>query len=148
MSQTLKIPRKVLVFGTFDGIHPGHVYFLKSAAKHGELVISLASDTAVRAHKGKVPKKEKIRIKDLEELSIASKIVVGDKKIGNWSAIKNERPDIVAVGYDQTKLFEALEKIQKEYGFKIIKIKSFMPKKFHSSIIKKNFIMQFLNYNI
>jgi len=45
--------RVVLTNGCFDLLHPGHVYFLREAAKLGEaLFICLNSDASVRALKG------------------------------------------------------------------------------------------------
>jgi cytidyltransferase-like protein len=43
----------VMVFGTFDGIHDGHRYFLNEAKKFGDkLVVAVAKDTTVKTLKG------------------------------------------------------------------------------------------------
>lgn len=42
----------VLVGGCFDILHLGHVRFLKSAKKHGTLIVALESDASLTSHKG------------------------------------------------------------------------------------------------
>lgn len=130
-----KIAKKVLVFGTFDYLHKGHHFFLDESAKHGLLTIVVASKEVVKKIKGKSPTSIKKRVADLKRLGVAEKIIPGEKKINSWKILKKEKPDIIAVGYDQKDFAEALGKIQKDYGFKVKMIKSFMPKKYHSSII-------------
>lgn len=132
--------KKVLVFGTFDHIHPGHIHFLTEAKKLGQLIISVASDQSVAYRKTKKPsKKTRTRVKEVASLSIADQTIAGDKKLGNWSVIKKINPDIIAVGYDQKELEKALKKAKKEFGFKFLikKITAKSPRKYHSSIIKK-----------
>ena len=51
----MKFP-KVLAFGTFDIFHPGHEFYLKSAAKHGSLHVVVARDSTVESVKGRKPK--------------------------------------------------------------------------------------------
>ena len=129
---------KVLVFGTFDGIHRGHIHFLKEAKKLGCLTVSVASNESIKKRKMKTPSRNtKQRIKEIKKLGIADKVRDGDRMLNQWSEVRETKPDIVAVGYDQKELTKALKTIQNEFGFKIKKIGSYMPKKFHSSIIKK-----------
>ncbi len=129
---------KVLVFGTFDDIHPGHLFFLNEAKKLGDLHISVASDKSIEQRKQKKPaKNEVVRLKEIKSLKIAKSASVGDRILGQWSEIRKVKPDIVAIGYDQKELEKKLLEIKSKFNFKIIKIKSFEPKKFHSSILKK-----------
>ena len=47
---------KVMVFGTFDPLHPGHVDFFRQAKQHGdELVVVVALDSTVEKTKGRKP---------------------------------------------------------------------------------------------
>lgn len=130
--------KKVLIFGTFDGIHPGHLFFLSEARKLGLLNISLASDESVKLRKNRYPKNNALLRKvSLEKLKIADKVIIGDKKPGDWSPIKKINPDMIVLGYDQTHLKEALKTINKKYKFKILTMKEFKGDKFHSSILNK-----------
>lgn len=133
--------KKVLVFGTFDGIHPGHIFFLNKAKELGDLYISLASNKSILTRKIKAPKKtESQRLEDIKNLNVG-KVTIGDTVLGRWSEIKKIKPTIIAVGYDQKTLKANLKKIQKDFGFTIVTIKSYMPKKYHSSIIKKTNVL-------
>ena len=60
--------KKVLVFGTFDGIHKGHLSFLNQAKEHGDyLTVVVAKDSNVKKLKGHKPlnneKQRKAKIK-------------------------------------------------------------------------------------
>ncbi|MFA6463496.1 MAG: adenylyltransferase/cytidyltransferase family protein [Candidatus Paceibacterota bacterium] len=131
--------KKVLVFGTFDIIHLGHIHFLNEAKKLGELVVSIASDESVTSRKINKPLNNTLtRVKNIVNIGIAEKVITGDKSLGNWSVIKKIDPDIIAIGYDQKELEIALKESKKKLGFKFLikKISSKNPKKYHSSIIK------------
>lgn len=134
-------PKKILVFGTFDGIHGGHIHFLKEAAKLGELYVSVASNESILVRKNHLPERNaKARIKDVKELKIAKSVSLGDKVFGNWTPIKKIKPDIVALGYDQNGIEVALKKSKKNLNvnFSIKKITAFEGEKIHSSILKKS----------
>lgn len=131
--------KKVLIFGTFDGIHPGHIFFLNEAKKLGKLFVSVSSDKNASILKKKsLWKKENQRKKEVMNLRIAERVIVGDKKIGNWNTIKKIKPDIIALGYDQRELRKVLKEIQEEYKFQIKIIKSHKPKIYKSSLLKRN----------
>ena len=50
----MSIMKKVLVFGTFDILPPGHLYFLREAKKHGEhLTVVVTPSAVVKQLKGK-----------------------------------------------------------------------------------------------
>ena len=65
---------KVLVFGTFDGLHEGHLNFFKQArglAQQAFLIVSVARDENVFKIKGAYPvRQEKERIKLLEKTKL------------------------------------------------------------------------------
>jgi FAD synthetase len=93
--------KKVLAGGVFNVIHPGHCHFLREAGKLGsELVVIVAADgTAQRAGKKNVfPARERAQM--VGSLSFVSRAIEG-KEGGMEEAIRKERPDVIAVGYDQ-----------------------------------------------
>ena len=50
----MKRPKKVMVFGTFDGIHDGHRHFLREAKKQGEeLIVAVSKDEVVQKLKNR-----------------------------------------------------------------------------------------------
>ncbi len=40
----IKIAKKVLIAGTFDLIHPGHIFLINEAAKLGDVYVIVATD--------------------------------------------------------------------------------------------------------
>ena len=130
--------KKVMVFGTFDVLHPGHQYLLKKSKELGdELVVVVARDTTVVKVKGRKPSfPEEIRKNNLEKLRIANKVILGET--GNkLQVIINENPDIIALGYDQTHFVEELTEKFKD-KILIVKIDSFRPDIYKSSKFKKD----------
>ena len=130
---------RVLVFGTFDGLHKGHESFLTQAKTLGNiLIVCLARDSIVKEFKGKNPKKkEQERKNDLQESGLVDRVVLGDETLGKYSCIFNETPNIVAIGYDQTALKEHLtEWLRKsDQHVKIHVLQSFKPEIYKSSIL-------------
>ena len=119
---------KVMVFGTFDGIHEGHRFFLREAKKLGNFLIAVvARDSHVETLKKHSPNfpLEK-RLNDLEKENIADKVIGSDETLGTWKVILENQPNIVALGYDQNNLREALTDAKVNFPF-IIEIKKIAP---------------------
>ncbi|EKD43521.1 MAG: hypothetical protein ACD_72C00243G0002 [uncultured bacterium] len=129
--------KKVMVFGTFDIIHPGHKYFLKEAKELGDyLVVVIARDQTVQTVKHKKPKNsEEKRLKNLDDLRIANKSVLGNIQ-DKYQIIREENPDIIALGYDQQMFTANLEKFF--LNTKIVRLKSFKPDIYKSSKLRKD----------
>lgn len=132
---------KVLVFGTFDDIHKGHLEFLKQAKEKGEhLTIVIARDETVKRLKGAYPiKREDERLKEVRLIGIADDVKLGDL-IDPYKIISEIKPDVICLGYDQSSFTDNLAKEieNKHLDIKIIKLKPYKPEEYHSSIIKKN----------
>ena len=113
--------KTILLFGSFDGLHPGHRHLLEEVQKKGgSMAIVVAQDDIIFKIKGRLPKyKLSERVKHLKDLFPQAIITPGDVKQETWSAIKKYRPRIVMVGYDQNSLKNALSKIQPNFGFTI-----------------------------
>lgn len=112
--------KKVLVFGTFDLLHPGHHYFLGEAKKLGDLYISVSSDESALQRKGRSPKHNiKERIDAIKKLNLAVDVLEGDKTLNEWSVLKIVNPNIIVLGHDQYGLKTALLDIQNKYKFDI-----------------------------
>ncbi len=136
-----EVRKKVMLFGVFDGLHPGHRYLLTSAQKLGSLIVVVARDKNVKKLKNKLPKfNERERILHLKKELLGQKIILGDIREGSWSVIKKIKPDIIALGYDQKVLANILRIFIKENNLptQIIKIKSHQPRKYHSRILHKH----------
>ena len=129
--------KKVIVFGTFDILHPGHIHMLKEAKEYGDyLVVVVARDNTVEKVKWRRPyNNQETRIKNVETLGLANKILLGyvDNK---HRIVAEEKPQVVALGYDQ-KFF--IDKLEKEFPkIEIIRLKAYKPEIYKSSKLKSS----------
>jgi FAD synthetase len=92
---------KVMATGTFDLLHMGHIYYLKEAKKLGDkLVVVVARDSTVRKLKHEPITPEEMRLDIIKELKIVDEAVLGHKD-DMYATVKEIKPDIIALGYDQ-----------------------------------------------
>jgi len=108
---------KVLAGGCFNKLHKGHVCFLKRAKRLGFLVVVLASNKINMAKNGNNAIPAIKRKESLEKLGIADKAVVGSKS-DYMAVVRSEKPDIIALGYDQRLPDARIERM----GIKVVKI--------------------------
>ena len=94
---------KVLVSGTFDLLHSGHVAFLTEAASYGTLHVCVGRDDVVRALKGRYPVNSEIErqyliaaLKCVHECRISR----GDGLLDFEPELRELRPDILVVNTD------------------------------------------------
>ena len=68
---------KVMVFGTFDGLHPGHLNFFKQAIRLGDyLVVVGARDKPVNKVKKRKPRfSERQRLAAIRKTQLADKLL-------------------------------------------------------------------------
>lgn len=127
---------QVIVFGVFDIIHPGHLYFLRQAKKYGDyLTLVVTRDKRVLAEKGRPPVfNEKERLETVKALKTVDKAILGDK-IGEWKIIKKLKPDIVCVGHDQN--IDFVKRWKLKTIPKTVRIKSWKARKYSSTTIKE-----------
>src|SRR3989338_5863014 len=103
---------RIMVFGTFDMVHPGHEDFFEQARRlaqheHGRgaepyLIVSIARDAVASRIKGFSPRyRESERLAAVAAHPLVDKAVLGDK-VGYIEHIKAESPDVIALGYDQS----------------------------------------------
>lgn len=125
--------KKVMVFGTFDILHKGHIHMLKEAKEYGDfLIVIVARDKTVCKVKGNCPKNnEVIRLKNIRNLKLANKIKLGHIE-NKYKVLKEEKPDIVALGYDQKVFVENLTNAVSSTT-KIVKLQPYMPDIYKSS---------------
>lgn len=133
---------KVIAFGTFDIFHKGHENFLTQAKKYGDfLTVVIGRDKIVKKIKGKLPRNnERIRRKKIQESGLADGVILGHLT-DMYASIKKEKPDVIALGYDQTAFVDKLASQLLELGLKDVKIKrlkSYRPGIYKSSKINKN----------
>lgn len=119
---------KVLITGTFDIIHPGHLHLINQAKELGDfLTIVIARDQNVLKIKGREPYyTENQRLANLQQLGLADKVILGG--LGDpYEVIKKEEPDIIVLGYDQQVFVNGLVEFRNNSAahFKIERLEPF-----------------------
>jgi FAD synthetase len=114
---------RVLATGTFDLLHPGHIYFLTRAQALGdELFVIVARDSNV-THKPKPIIPEEQRLEMVTALGMVDKAFLGSET-DMFEPLKRIRPDIITLGYDQNFDINFLEKELTKRGLpaKVVRI--------------------------
>lgn len=130
----------VMCAGTFDTIHPGHLFYLSEAKKHGnKLIVVVARDDTSESFKGKKPfHNEKKRLESVRMLEIVDEAVLGHH--GDiFKIIEEVRPDVICLGYDQKVQKQQLEDELQKRNIRadVVRIESYMPHLYKTSKLKK-----------
>jgi cytidyltransferase-like protein len=94
----------VLVGGVFDLIHPGHIRTLLGARSHGDvlIVVIARSSTALKIKKYRqIYHDENLRRELVSSLGFVDLAVIG-RESSLYDTVDFIKPDIIALGYDQT----------------------------------------------
>ena len=92
--------KRVVATGTFDILHPGHLFYLEHSKKLGdELTVIVARDANVK-HKPKpiIPEEQRRRI--VAALRCVDHAILGDTA-DMFRPIQEIRPDIITIGFNQ-----------------------------------------------
>jgi len=114
---------RVLAAGVFDLLHYGHLRYLEEAKRQGgegaELIVVVARDSTVFKRKGRLPVlKEEHRRALVEGLKPVNRAILGELDLDMDKVIREVKPDIIAIGYDQ----EDLSDLVKLKGIKVIRV--------------------------
>jgi len=135
------VEKRIMVFGTFDGLHKGHLNFLWQARKLAPkcfIIVSIARDRNVFKIKKKLPVlNEKKRVTLLQNCKLADKVVFSGIN-QHLPHILKEKPDIIALGYDQKAYVRNLKKDLKNKGLnvKIVRLKPYKEKIFKNKLLQ------------
>ena len=113
--------------GTFDLLHLGHIYYLKEAKKQGNtLAVVVATDSTVRKLKHEPVNSEEIRLGLIKELKIVDEAYLGHED-DMYKIVKEIKPDIVALGFDQIHDEEKIknELKKRKISAKVIRLSEF-----------------------
>ncbi len=130
-----------MIFGVFDGLHDGHKFFIDKVNSISKaLYIALTPTQIVKDLKGK-PSLYSIKERTilLQKQYPNAIVLEGDTVQGEWNSIKKYNPDMIVCGYDQDKLYQALESIKDQYNFNLVKIEENLDgDNLHSRFINKS----------
>lgn len=138
--------RLVMLFGTFDLLHAGHIALFKQARHYGkQLVVVVARDQTVKKIKGRLPvHDERNRLALLKHIDLVDEAILGDKT-DFYKVIGDIRPDVIALGYDQRAFVDGLRGKLKEnkLKIKIVRLRAYQPRKMKSGKIR-SYLSSFL----
>jgi len=114
---------RIVATGTFDILHPGHIYYLNESRKLGdELFVIIARDKNIK-HKPKPVIPEDQRLLMVQSLKMVDNARLGET--GDMlKPIEEISPDIITIGFNQYFNIENLEEQLQKRGIKakIVKI--------------------------
>jgi len=132
--------KRVMVFGTFALLHPGHLYFFKKAKERGDkLIVVVARDFTVKKIKGFSPKlDERTRQEMVGALKFVDEAVLGDR-FDWYKIILKYKPEVICLGYDQATPKNFKDELwSRGVDAKIFRLKSYKSNKYKSSLITWN----------
>src|SRR6185503_11007458 len=126
--ETMKV---VLVGGVFDILHPGHIFTLKAARMLGDvlIVIIATQSTATKIKKNRVIfHNENLRREMVSSLNFVDLALIG-KEGTLFDTVEHVKPDIIALGYDQshTEKFIAENCKERNINVRILRLNTPIP---------------------
>lgn len=109
----------VLATGAFDLLHLGHVRFLEASKRRGGpgamLIVVVARDKTVLSRKGRMPILPEDQRRELvSSLRVVDRAILGHTHFDLLRTLREVRPDILCVGYDQKQIKVLVDKLLKE----------------------------------
>ena len=131
--------KSVMVFGTFDLLHEGHLHLFKEAKKYADtLLVVVARDANVKKIKGFNPHQNELqRLEKVKSCPIVDKALLGYED-DFYKVIEEQKPAVLCFGYDQDKQNIEEELKKRKIKAEIITLTAFEPEKYKSSIMRKN----------
>lgn len=111
---------RVMATGVFDIIHLGHLHYLEESKKLGdELIVVVATDMTVRKRKHEPITPQTMRCELVSSLKPVDKAVLGREGGDIYEIVRELKPDIITVGYDQPFEPQQLERELAKRGLKV-----------------------------
>lgn len=151
MVEKVEKKKVVLASGTFDLLHFGHVKYLEEAKKSGgknvKLIVIVARDSTAKKGKGKKPVMPEDQRRSLvESLKVVDEALLGYETFDIGKVVEKIKPDIIAVGHDQSGIEREVRKavVEKNLNIQIVKVGRFGKEELNSSSkIKRKIIESF-----
>ena len=130
---------RVIVFGTFDPLHPGHLHLFRESRRHGDHLTCIVSrDSTIERIKARTPfQDEAARL-----TAVAATGLVDHARLGHhedvYRVLSEEHPDVICLGYDQTYFVSSLEDELRTRNItaRIIRISAYDPHIHKSTLLR------------
>ncbi len=133
--------KKIVVFGTFDPLHPGHEFLFREARKMGDyLLVVVARDATISIEKQRQHHMgEQERLQAVQKNPYVDEAVLGDEDPTSYTLLKNLEFDVLALGYDQRPSDEEVWAILGTIGkpnVKMVRLPAYKPEQYKSSLMR------------
>ena len=114
----------MLIAGTFDLLHPGHIYLVNEAAKMGDVYVIVATDQNRKLYSGESPIiPENQRLEVMMSIKNVKEARLGRSDNDTLKTVEEISPDIILLGPDQKYDQETLKQGLIEKGLNNIIVK-------------------------
>jgi cytidyltransferase-like protein len=127
-------PLHIMVFGTFDLLHKGHLFLLREATRRGRMTVVVARSENVQRIKGLPPVQTDDERREVIEKAFPSATVILGTENDFLSPIREHKPDLLLFGYDQ-RLPPGVQ--ENDLQCPIERAEAFEPQTYKSSLMKK-----------
>lgn len=143
------IKKRVMIAGTFDLIHAGHIFLINEAAKLGDVYVVVATDKNRELFSGErpiIPQEQRLEV--IKNLKNVKEARLGRNDNDTLKTVEEINPDIILLGPDQKFSIENLKKkLQKKHlnHIEVKRLDTYYDKfELHSSsLIKQKIIEKF-----
>lgn len=97
-----KKPLRVVIAGTWDLIHPGHIWLMNQAKERGYLTVIVARDSTSKRLKGRrpvVPEEQRLAV--VKALKPVDEATLGEENHDILKIVERLKPDLILLGPDQ-----------------------------------------------
>lgn len=116
--------KRVLVAGTFDLIHAGHIFLINEAAKLGDVYVVVATDKNRELFSGERPiMPQEQRLEIIKNLKNVKNARLGRSDNDTLKTVEEINPDIILLGPDQKYSIEILKKGLREKDLNHIEVR-------------------------
>lgn len=106
-----EVKKRVLVAGTFDLIHAGHIYLINEAAKLGDVYVVVATDKNRELFSGELPIiPQEQRLEVIKSIKNVKDARLGRTDNDTLKTVEEINPDIILLGPDQKYSVDVLKK--------------------------------------
>ncbi len=113
-----------MIAGTFDLLHPGHIFLIKEAAKLGDVYVIVSTDKNRKLYSGVspiIPQEQRLDI--IGSIKNVKEARLGRSDNDTLKTVEEINPDIILLGPDQKYDINTLKKGLKKRGLNNIEVK-------------------------
>lgn len=116
--------KKIMIAGTFDILHPGHIFLIDKAAELGDVYVVVATDINRKRFSGDLPiVPEEQRLEVVKHIKNVKEAYLGRSDNNTLRTVANINPDIILLGPDQQHNLQELKDGLKELGLEDIEVR-------------------------